>query len=211
MTSLDGWLQRATRLLSKDSALRVRAEIEQHYESAREAATGNGATAEDANRLALRALGDPTRANRAYRRVLLTSAEARVLREGCWETQTICSHRLAKTLLLSMPGLALLAATVLFLAGATGKARLLLIGGMGMALLFVAPFLPVYTPSRGRVVRYGKWVVLIGMLVLAFGQDALKFSWLMITSLWPMGWIEWRRVSIRRKLPIAQWPKHLYL
>jgi hypothetical protein len=86
--------------------------------------------------------------------------------------------------------------------------------------LFTAPFLPVYTrPSRGRVFRYVKWVVLLGTLGLAFGTDAhswswllmLKWSWLLTACLWPLIWIEWTRVSIRRKIPIAQWPRQLYL
>jgi len=46
---------------------------------------------------------------------------------------------------------------------------------------------------------------------MAFGPDALKFSWLLIASSWPVVWVEWTRNSIRRKLPVARWPKHLYL
>jgi len=56
-----------------------------------------------------------------------------------------------------------------------------------------------------------KWVVITGMLVVIFGPDTLKMSWLLISCLWPMAWIEWQRVSIRRKLPVAKWPKQLYL
>jgi len=52
--------------------------------------------------------------------------------------------------------------------------------------------------------------VLAGTLLLAFGPDALKWSWL-TSCLWPLAWIEWTRISIRRKLPVAQWPKQLYL
>jgi hypothetical protein len=77
--------------------------------------------------------------------------------------------------------------------------------------LFVAPFLPVYTPWRGRLFRVVKWVLLLGMFGLAFGPDPLKWSWLLFSCLWPLGWIEWTRVSIRRKLPVAEWPRHLYL
>lgn len=56
-----------------------------------------------------------------------------------------------------------------------------------------------------------KWVVLAAMPLLAFGPDTLTFSWLVIAFLWPVAWVEWTRISIRRKLPVAQWPKHLYL
>jgi hypothetical protein len=56
-----------------------------------------------------------------------------------------------------------------------------------------------------------KCAVLVGMLLLAFGPDAFKWSWLLISCFWPFAWIEWTRMSLRRKLPVAQWPKHLYL
>jgi hypothetical protein len=211
MRGLDRWLNQATRHLSKDSAVQVKTEIREHYESAQEAAVNRGATADEADQMALNALGNAKRANRQYRRVLLTSAEARLLREGNWESRAICSHRLVRSLLRWMPVIALLAAMALFRADRIDAARVLLVGALGMSLLFIVPFLPVYTPSRSRIVRYVKWVVLTGLPVLAFWPDALKFSWLLIASLWPVAWVEWTRISIRRKLPVAQWPKHLYL
>ena len=65
MTPIEQWLTDATKGLSEESAARVRAEIEQHHDSARE--TGDDAIA---------ALGNPRAANRAYRKVLLTEREA---------------------------------------------------------------------------------------------------------------------------------------
>lgn len=211
MTALDSWLKQAMRRLSKDSASRVRTEIREHYESAREAAMSGGATAEDADRLAVTALGDAKAANRQYRKVLLTSAEARMLREGNWEARAICSRPWVKWLLLAMPAAALLAAPAFFLAGDLGLARVLGVAGTALGFLFGAPFLPLYTPSRGRIFRTVKWVVLVGALGLAFGSDALKWSWLLASCLWTVFWIEWKRESIRRKLPVAEWPKQLYL
>ena len=210
MTALETWLKQATRHLSEDSVAQVRSEIEEHYESAREAAMHGGATADEAVRLALHDLGDAKTANRQYRSVLLTSAEASILREGNWEARAICSRPWLKWMLLAMPAAALLAATTLFFIGST-LAWPLLAGGTGIGLLFVAPYLPIYTPSRGRAFRVVKWVVLLSMLALVFGPDSLKWSWLLFSSLWPMAWIEWRRISIRRKLPVANWPRHLYL
>src|SRR5436309_664777 len=102
-SGLDSWLKQATRNLSKTSAAQVGTEIGEHYESTREAAMGGGATAEQADELALTALGDAKTANRQYRQVLLTSAEARLLREGNWESRAICSHRLLKSMLLAIP------------------------------------------------------------------------------------------------------------
>lgn len=65
MNPLEQWLSAATRYLSAESAAQVRAEIQQHYDSACEA--GDDAIA---------ALGDPRAANRAYRKALLTEQEA---------------------------------------------------------------------------------------------------------------------------------------
>src|SRR5580658_3583613 len=102
MTGLDSWLKQATRHLSKDSAAQVQTEIRDHYESARDAAMIGGATADEAERRALTALGDAKTANRQYRHVLLTSAEARMLREGAWEARVVCSRPLPKWLALAM-------------------------------------------------------------------------------------------------------------
>jgi hypothetical protein len=194
--------------------MQVRAEIQEHYESAREAAISEGATGDEGDRLAVETLGKATTANRQYRKVLLTAAEARVLRDGDWEARVICANSRLKMLLLSIPGAAVLVAlvaTVLLLTGTTAMARVLLIGGIGVGILLGMPFLPVYTPSRSRICRYVKWAVLCATLLLAFGPDALRWSWLLFSCLWPMMWTDWNRMSIRRKLPVTQWPKHLYL
>jgi hypothetical protein len=211
MSGLEGWLKEATRHLSQDSAAQVNAEIREHYESARDVAMNNGASPEEADRSALTALGDAKAANRQYRKVLLTAREARQLKESNWESRAVCSNRLVKALLFMMPAAAIIAGEVLSLRGAIEFARILLVGGIGMSLLFSLPLLPVYTPSRGRIIRSVKWSVLLGIMAVAFGHDALKLSWLLFSCLWPMIWIEWTRSSIRRKLPVAQWPKHLYL
>jgi hypothetical protein len=210
MSRLDYWLNEATRGLSRDSAAHARSEIREHYELAREAAMTNGATEEEADRFAVTALGDAEDANRQYREVLLTSGEARLLREGNWEAGAICSNAWVKWLLAATPLAALLTGTALFSTGSTDLARVLVMAGTGMGLLFAAPLLPIYTPSRARIFRIVKWVVLVGMLVLAFGPKALKWSWLLTSCLWPMAWVEWTRMSIRRKLPVAKWPKQLY-
>ena len=210
MTRLDTWLKQATRHLSRDSAAQVRAEIQEHYESAREAAMSSGASAEQADLAAVTALGDAKTANCQYRKVLLTSAEARMLREGAWEARAVCSRPWLKWLLLAIPVAALLASTYSVLTGAMGVARVLLVGGIALGFLFGAPFLPIYTPERGRIYRALKWVALVG-IGLAFWPDLLKWSWLLASSLWPAFWIEVTRESIRRKLPVADWPKHLYL
>jgi hypothetical protein len=211
MTELQNWLKIATRHLSKDSAAQVRREIHEHYELTRDSAVGNGASECEASRLSLIALGEPWAANREYRKVLLTSAEARALREARWEGQAICSRPWLTRLLLGLPLIALIAAATSFVIGNSALAQDLLAGGIGMGILFFAPFLPIYTIARGRVFRVVKWIVMTTLLGFAFGPEWLKSSWLLASCAWPMLWIEWTRVSLRRKLPVEQWPKQLYL
>jgi hypothetical protein len=208
--ALDRWLTQATRHLSNDATVQIRTEIREHYEAAREAAFAGGATTDEADELAVTALGDARTANRQYRKVLLTAAEARLLREGSCGAWAICAHRRVRALLRWTPALALVAAGALFGTGASGVARILLVGGIALGLAFIAPFLPIYTPARSRMCRYGKYAAALGILVLAFGPDVRQYS-LLIAALWPVVWIEWTRISIRRKVPVPQWPKHLYL
>ena len=106
-TPLDSWIGRATCDLSLDSAAQVRAEIVEHFESARETAIVAGTNAADADRAALAALGDARAANCQYRKVLLTSAEAKMLREGNWEARAVCARPWLKTLMQAIPAIPL--------------------------------------------------------------------------------------------------------
>jgi hypothetical protein len=209
--ALDDWLKQATGGLARESVAQVRGEIWEHYESARDAAIQSGAAADEAEGLALAALGDANAVNRQYRRVLLTAGEARRLREDGWEAKLVCSRPWLKWLMAASALTGGLTAVALFLSGAEAVARV--VGGAVLAMgpLMAAAYLPIYTPSRARVFRCVKWAAMIGGLVLVFGPDAPKMSWLVISSLGPMAWIEWRRMSIGRKLPIARWPKQLYI
>ena len=65
---------------------------------------------------------------------------------------------------------------------------------------------PVPLPGADRV---DFWAC--DALALPFGPNTLKWSWLLISCLWPVFWVEWTRASIRRKLQVADWPKQLYL
>ena len=207
MTELDNWLKLATRQLSQGAAAQVRTEIQEHYDSELEAAIDRGSSVEEANRLAVAALGDAKDVNCQYRRVLLTAAEARMLRESNWEARAICSRPWLKLSLQAIPGIALLASLAFWLGGAPEIARALVAGGIGMAFLFIGPFLPIYTPSRGRIFRIVKWISLTGAVALAFRMDAPLFA----SCMWPLIWIESTRSSIRRKLRVADWPKQLHL
>jgi len=207
MTGLESWLKQATRSLSRESAARVRSEIHEHYESAREAAMTRGAEADEADRSAVAALGDARTANRQYRKVLLTSAEAKMLAESNWEARAVCSRPWLKWMLLAITAGALVAGAVLLATGPIQLARLALACGLAMGIFVAAPFLPIYTASRARAFRGVKWVALMGVCMLALWEQ----PWLMASCLWPLAWIELTRISIRRKLPVAQWPRQLYL
>jgi hypothetical protein len=210
MNALDSWIRQATRNLASDSAARVRTEIQEHYEAAFGAAVAKGSDTREADRLALAALGDARTVNCQYRRVFLTSAEANLLSEGNWEARTFCSRRRLKWVFLAIPIAAAAVAITLFVAGRAALALNVLALAIGMAPLAAAPFLPIYTRARGRVFRSVKWVAMTGALLLAFGPETFKWSWLLFLCLWPMVWTEWSRASIRRKLPMAKWPRQLY-
>lgn len=211
MTQLDSWLNQAARHLSKDSAETVRREIREHFDAERERALKDGADPEQAERIALCVLGDPGIANCEYRKVLLTTSEAALLRQSNLEARMICTRSWVKWALLSAPGTLLLLSVIFLAMHNIAMARGVLMLGALMGILFLTPFLPIYTPSRGRFFRLIKWTLMIGGVVLLFGRDALNWSWLLASCFFPVFWTEWKRMAIRRKLPIAQWPKQLYL
>jgi hypothetical protein len=211
MNSLEQWLRQATRCLSQESAAQVQREIRGHHDAECEAAKSRGANAEEADRMAVAALGDAKAANRQYRKVLLTATEMRMLRSGNREARAICSRPWLKWTLVMAPVVAWVAALAFFMRGQIASARALALGGTALSLVFAGPFLPVYTTSRARVYRLAKWTLLAATFCLAFGADALKYSWLLASCLWIPVWTEWTRFSIRRKLPVNEWPRQLYL
>ena len=200
--SLESWLARATCGLAAASAAQVRREIEAHYESACEAAMVRGARPEEAQRAAMASMGDAKTANRQYRKVLLTRSEVRLLRETRWEQAVICSR---SQWLLPVIAAGLCACGWFLFSGRTQLSVTLLVGLLGIAFVFAAPSLPIYTPARGRVVRGLRWTWLATMLVL------VSWPYVWVTLAWPLVWVEWRLFSLRRKLPVAEWPKQLYL
>jgi hypothetical protein len=190
MTRLEIWLTDATRGLSKDSAEQVRSEIGEHYESS----LRSGVTPDEADRLATAALGDAKTANRQYRKVLLTLTEATMLR------QAFSSEALVKWGLLVMSIAMLFLAAAEVLMDATSVPWRIILGWV----VVTSPFLPVYTPSRGRVFRFVKWAFLLSTL-------QSPHHWSSFVSLGMFAWVDWTRASIRRKLPVAEWPRQLYL
>ncbi len=209
MTNLELWLKEATRCLSKDSAAQVRTEIGEHFESARDAAAAAGARPEEADRAALSALGSATAANRQYRKILLTAAEAKVVRQGACEANLVGRRPVLKWTLRAMPAAALAGAGIAFAVGGAEVGRILLAAAILFAILLTAPTFPIYTPFRARIYRIVKWVVFAAVLV---SEPSLReMSWLLPCCFWPLIWNEYMRISIRRKLPMAEWPRQMYL
>jgi hypothetical protein len=211
MSGLEIWLNEATRGLAANSVAQVRREIGEHYESAREAAIAGGCSAEEADRIAMGALGDARIANCQYRKVLLTSGEARLLRKGQQEARAVCSRPWLRWLMIAVPVVLVEAAAWSYFRGNISLARDLLFVGIGMSPLFAAMLLPINTPARGRVYRYGKWVVMTAAILVLFGPEVSNWSWLLLCCFWPVAFTDWTRASIRRKLPVEEWPRHLYL
>jgi hypothetical protein len=133
------------------------------------------------------------------------------MRNGKTETRLFCSASWIKWIGIVFSIGAFWTALVLFFLGRIETSETALAIFLMAGLLFVGPLLPVYTPSRSRVFRGVKYVFIVAALAMVFGSDALRMSWLLISCLWPIMWIEWRRASIRRKLPATAWPRQLFL
>jgi hypothetical protein len=212
MTSeLERWMREASRGLSRESAGRVRVEIQEHYDAALESATDGGAATHEAERLAMTTLGDAAKVNCQYRKVMLTRSEARMMREAAWETRAMCSRAWMKWVLLAATIGALAASAFSFARGAGDTARILLAMALLTGHILAAMVLRINTPLRGRIYRGVRWAVLIAVMALAMGRMTPQESWLPLSCLWVVAWIEVTRNSMRRKLPVSQWPKQLYL
>lgn len=205
--TLDAWLKRATCRLSAESREQVRSEIQDHFDSAREEALAEGAVPEEAVRAAVESLGNPRAANLAYRKVMLTRAEARMLRESNWEARAICRYRflIVVPLVVVAFGIALLAANPGSYLG-----LVLTVGGAGMCLLFGAPMLSINTPARARVFRGLRWAWYGAIFAIACWPTMLRQTWFIVAVAWPIVWIEMTMASIRRKLPAREWPRQLF-
>jgi hypothetical protein len=183
----------------------VRAEIQEHYQSAHEAALANGAASQEADLMAVTALGDARSANRQYRRVLLTVREAKLLH---FMTRPSSLPPGRVTLGKWLAGI-LVAEAIggMFLVALKDPAWLY----FSLALLgaFLISLLPIDTPSRGRTYRCAKWAAFMGGAALA-AWYGVKPAWIPLACLLFPAYQEYLRMSIRRKLPGDQWPKWLY-
>lgn len=79
-----------------------------------------------------------------------------------------------------------------------------------LVVRFTVPYLvPVYTAERSRWFRIGKWtlMVLAALLPVFLGDSWVPAAYVALMFVL----FDARRVSLRRKLPVEEWPKELYL
>lgn len=202
MPPLEQWLSVATRGLCESAAELVRAEIGEHYASAIESAAMGGGDPRDAERVAIDALGDAEIANRQYRRVLLTEREEDVLRgftsrggqlwRGTWIV-------LSAVLLVVVPSSTL------------GVAKYTCAFILLDALLRMVP---VGSIRAGWFVRILRWVNSLVFYTMWFASTLAfaKFAAVLI-PVFAVGTMhmEYRLFVIRRKLPVEQWPRRLWV
>lgn len=209
MTGLEMWLKRATRHLSTDSAAQVCTEIEEHFAASREAAMHAGANEEDAERAALAALGDAGAANQQYRLVLLTAREARFLHARGWDADAICGRGWLRWFVLFWTVVTAVTGIWSWIAGSAYLAEVLLVSAVALGMCGLPMFVSIFTPEHSRIYRLVKLAFILGIAALAL--LAFRNTWVVPVALLPTLWTEWTRMSIRRKMPVERWPKHLYL
>ncbi len=183
MNSLEQWLAGATRGLSAESAARIRAEIQQHYDSACEA--GDDAIA---------ALGDPRAANRAYRKVLLTESEAMLA-----PVLTQPKRSLRSVLVIGLLASLWLLSPVRPDPGSWPVLAAIL------SLTAVYWLYPAKTLERSRawVFIHGIWTVLV-VAISVWYRGWMYALFLGAVCFW-VGWVSsYRRFSIFRKLAAGQ-------
>jgi hypothetical protein len=207
---LGEWLDVATNKLSTESKYRVRKEIQEHFVLAKEEAVAKGAHPDEAGRTALESLGDARAANRAYRKVLLTKADERLLRN--LKSKSLRMICVAAGCLVIAP--VWIFAVVLPAESRESPHE----NGFNLLIAFVYLALglrPWITSKRNQTyskIFFGFWVVcgagslfLLGIPQFQYGQSILLVvvvmsCWLMIRP----------RQQLRRKLPIDKWPDGLF-
>jgi len=190
VTAIDQWLSDATRGLSAESAARVREEIQQHYDSAREAGD------DDAD--VMGALGNPRAANRAYRKVLLTEQEA-LMAPALTQPKRPSFRR-------TLFSYTFLAAVVWWLAGKhTGPGFWILTIAICCSILFSRVFPPT-TLARSRIHLYVNEVLIILMVGILYSWNSDWMGALSVGAalIWPAYTFTYRRLSIFRKLAAGQ-------
>jgi hypothetical protein len=192
--SLEQWLSLATRKLAPASIEQVRREIGEHYQSALDACTWD-----------LASLGSPRKANREYRKVLLTRSEARFLKNGFFLPGSWTWWMSAVVGLLAV----LASAASWAVTGHSDLGRLALLIGALLLVQYSGPLLPIKTPARlrtWRIVRSTAFVMAILLLISIW--DWAIFA--MLTQFCAVWIFQETAAGIRHKLPMERWPDGLY-
>lgn len=201
--TLERWLTIATRRLSAGAALQVRTEIESHYESAFDSALGEGLTESAASARAVESLGDPAEANRAYRKVLLTSLELTWLANftrADREQHSALNRRIRQILAFALFAIA---AVQLLTTRRFETFPYILATVLTLDLL---PSVLASVPTQ-RLCQI-RWM-LLAVVVAALWWFGLRERWGVLLLAAAFAWIDWIKASIRRKLPREQWPSTL--
>ena len=202
-TPLDSWFLQASYKLTDESAQQVWAEIREHYDSACDAAIAKGASPKEADRLAVEELGDPQAANRQYRKVLLTVADLKWLERWRRSEQklTFADLWIPKNL----DGL-----WIPFLFGLLFYDLNEKYWALGALCVMVGAFRPARwgTPWRIFKNRIVRWFILLATCAVLLQVGHFKVC-VVICAL--AVYVEYRDDSLRRKLPMAQWPKVMRL
>ena len=204
---LAAWLDTATRKLSTASAARVREEIQGHFESALEEAMAAGATAERACRSALASLGVAKAVNRRYRRVLVTEWEATLLERAQRADRSWYFSRMGLVARLCVWG------AFLFFGVAQENPMLVLVTGGYLAVCGYRLLPARHMRIGGPVLRWVGTPVGVFMVFVIAGQPDVRVAAAAIFILWggAVARAHWGRMRLRRKLPVAEWPRTLYL
>ena len=202
MPTLEHWLDVATKGLCESAAERVRAEIGEHYQSALESAVKSGVDSIEAERHAVAALGDAKTANREYRRVLITEREENLLRSWGWG-----SHRTQVRVVVVM------AVALSVMRFWTAEVDYVLAALVAQGVLLA---IPISSIRAAWVVRILRWAVMAAfhatwfMKMVAAGMSpAVVVVWLAMPL--GMAYQEYKLCVIRRKLPVEQWPRRLWV
>jgi hypothetical protein len=193
--TIDQWIAIATSKLAPESAEQVRREIGEHYHCALAAGAWDIAS-----------LGDPRKANREYRKVLLTAAEARfverpqrIVPPGSWRWWGMAVLGLLTDLAWASRW------------PSSGPYLVWRAWPLGALLLlqYLGPLLRIRTPARLRIWH---WVRVAGfavaMLLLITVWDGSIFG-LMTQFLVVVSFLG-APATLRRKFPVDKWPSEWF-
>ena len=191
--TIEQWITIATRKLAPESAEQVRREIGEHFQCA--LAAGNSDIA---------SLGDPRKANRQYRKVLLTAPEAKLIKGVFPDFASWWKYAILGV------------SNVLICAGAwaiSGHSDLVWRAwpiGVLLLLQYAGPLLCPKTPQDLRIWRIARGAgFIVGMVFLITTWNWMSYS--IMAQFFFVSACQIRATVIRRKLSSDRWPVFAYI